>query len=189
MGKENRPDSVFAWMGLRSPRDFCRPIWLGPIVGSLLIALFAIVSVALLANFLFAVTGLDGFTSPAERHEAIRNTGLAVAALIGVPFLIWRSIVAQKQADTAEHGLMAERITKAIDQLGSDSIAVRTGAIYALESIMVDSEANRVRMWKIVNAYLNEEQRELRRNKKANNPPELREDIQAALSVLSQAED
>ncbi len=108
---------------------------------------------------------------------------------MGVPFVIWRSIVAQKQADVAEHGLMADRITKAIDQLGSDKIAVRTGAVYALESIMMDSEANRVRMWKIVNAFLNEEQKELRKKKKAPNPPELRADIQAALEVLSQSED
>jgi len=59
-------------------------------------------------------------------HEEIRNLGLSFAALIGLPFFIWRSFsldrssrAAQKQAENASKSHMADTYTKAIEQLGA----------------------------------------------------------------------
>lgn len=54
-----------------------------------------------------------------ESHEAVRNIGFALAAIIGLPFLIWRSVVAQSMATTAQQGLITDRINKAVEGLGA----------------------------------------------------------------------
>ena len=69
----------------------------------------------------------------------IRNLGLIVAAIIGLPLVIWRSVVAERQADaaqrqseTAQRGLLNERYQKGSEMLGSEVLTVRFGGIYAL---------------------------------------------------------
>ena len=49
-----------------------------------------------------------------------RGYAVILAALIGAPFVIWRTWVAQRQADTDEQGLITDRITKAVGQLGAE---------------------------------------------------------------------
>ncbi len=62
----------------------------------------------------------------------IRNLGLVVAAIIGLPLAVWRSIVAARQATTAQRGLLNERYQKGEEMLGSEGFSVRLGGIYAL---------------------------------------------------------
>ena len=62
----------------------------------------------------------------------IRNFGLVIAAVIALPLAIWRSIVAARQATTAQLGLLNERYQKGADMLGSEKLTVRLGGIYAL---------------------------------------------------------
>ena len=79
----------------------------------------------------------------------IRNLGLVVAAMIGLPFVIWRSIVADRQAATAQRqseiaqsGLLNERYQKGAEMLGSEVLAVRLGGIYALEALARENSGN-----------------------------------------------
>ena len=72
----------------------------------------------------------------------IRNIALVIAALIGLPIAIWRSMVAerqatasQSQAEIAERGLLNERYQKGAEMLGSDVLSVRLGGIYALRQL------------------------------------------------------
>lgn len=62
----------------------------------------------------------------------VRNVGLAVAAAIGLPIAIWRSVVAELQAKTAQRSLLNERYQKGAEMLGSEVLSVRLGGIYAL---------------------------------------------------------
>ncbi len=75
-------------------------------------------------------------------HEWLRSITFAIVAIIGLPFVIIRTIAVQKasaasykQAETAEQGHITERFTKAIEQLGSASNAIKLGGIFALEKI------------------------------------------------------
>jgi len=72
-------------------------------------------------------------------HESLRNLGLMLAGFVGVGLATWRSIVAGKQAKTAEQGLITDRFTKAIEQLGNENVSVRIGGLYALKRIAYDS--------------------------------------------------
>ena len=80
-----------------------------------------------------------------KRSEILRNLGLLVAAVVGVGFAIWRAITGHLQAKaslaqarTAESGHITDRFTRAIDQLGSEQLPVRLGAIYALWRLAED---------------------------------------------------
>lgn len=107
-----------------------------------------------------AVGYLAGLADPAiivwlgKYHEEVRNIGLVAAAVVGLPFAIWRVRTAAKQAEIAEASHHAELFTKAVEQLGADkpiwvdesrestprqvtvaNIEVRLGGIYALERL------------------------------------------------------
>ncbi len=65
----------------------------------------------------------------------LRNLALTVLAVIGLPLALWRSRVAERQANTAEHGLLNERYQKGAEMLGSTVLTVRLGGIYALSRL------------------------------------------------------
>jgi hypothetical protein len=54
------------------------------------------------------------------------------------------------------HGQITERFTRAIDQLGNESLDVRLGVIYALERIAKDSRHDHPQVVEILTAYIRE---------------------------------
>ena len=65
----------------------------------------------------------------------VRNIGLVIAALVALPLAIWRSLVAQRHADTAQQNLLNERYQQGAEMLGSEVLSVRLGGIYALRRL------------------------------------------------------
>jgi len=65
----------------------------------------------------------------------IRNIALVVAGAIALGLALWRSVVAERQANTAQHGLLNERYQKGAEMLGSGALSVRLGGIYALQHL------------------------------------------------------
>jgi hypothetical protein len=57
--------------------------------------------------------------------DDIRNTFLAIAALIGVRFLIWRTLISAKQTDINREAHYTALFTKAVEQLGADKVVKR----------------------------------------------------------------
>ncbi|MEL7215852.1 MAG: hypothetical protein AAGJ96_07985, partial [Pseudomonadota bacterium] len=98
------------------------PTWsggVGVLTGLFLLVvaiLSLVIMVAALVQALFVV--FDAELDSAD----LRNLTFFIAALVGAPFVIWRAIVAQKQADTAEQVLITERFTKAVEQLGAEKV-------------------------------------------------------------------
>ena len=128
MANGKKPD-FWNWIGLNTNPDYATaPKWLGSFIGwfvslvGLVLFVIAVGVIGWLVKSLFFPAG----TNPAE---SIRNLGLAAAAMIGVPFLIWRSIVAQKQVDVSEQGLITDRINKAVEGLGAQKTATRIGRV------------------------------------------------------------
>ena len=70
----------------------------------------------------------------------LRNVGMILAAAIGLPLAIWRSVIAERQADaarrqseTALQNLLNERFQKGAEMLGHPDIgSVRIGGMHAL---------------------------------------------------------
>lgn len=79
----------------------------------------------------------------ADRAKAINDIrttllqGLAGMALLVGAFFTWR------QLQVTRYGQLSSRFTSAVEQLGSPSVDVRIGAVFALERVAVDSREDR----------------------------------------------
>ena len=95
--------------------------------------------VVLVAALALSILFWDWLRGDESGSTTIRNLGLVIAAIVALPLAIWRSKVAERQADTAQRqsrtaqrGLLNERYQKGAEMLGSQVLAVRLGGIYAL---------------------------------------------------------
>jgi uncharacterized protein YjbI with pentapeptide repeats len=120
--------TVREWLGLNNALDLAKITWIGRVLGNALLLLFilgiiaTIIAVpAVFYQFLAAALGMEALNA-VEKHEAIRNTGLVVVAIIGAPFVVWRAVVAQKQVNVAEQSHITDRISKAVEQLGAEKV-------------------------------------------------------------------
>ena len=87
---------------------------------------------ALLAVLAGSIWCWDSWRGDESNGTGIRNLVLIMAAIGALPLAIWRSKVAERQAETAQLGLLNERYQKGAEMLGSDLLVVRLGGIYAL---------------------------------------------------------
>ncbi|NNF25072.1 MAG: hypothetical protein HKN63_09755 [Rhodobacteraceae bacterium] len=111
-----KDEGWLAWLGLRRTPDFSKSKTLGSVLGFLLLLVVLVTIIGALGaliQFLGAALHIGTFAGDAD-GAAIRNIGLVLAAVFGAPFIAWRSYVAQRQADTAEQGLITDRINKAV---------------------------------------------------------------------------
>ena len=118
---------------LNFARDVLVQVWFWLVIWGLLVVL--------------AAAGLwlkapDWLTQNESGSATIRNLVLGIATLIALPLGIWRSMVAERQADatqrqsqTASVSLLNERYQKGAEMLGSDVLSVRLGGIFALSSL------------------------------------------------------
>ncbi len=75
----------------------------------------------------------EWLTGGESASTTIRNLGLIIAAMVGLPLAVWRSLIAERQAETAQHNLLNERFHKGAEMLGHPQLrSVRLGGIYAL---------------------------------------------------------
>jgi uncharacterized protein YjbI with pentapeptide repeats len=92
----------------------------------------------------------------AKDSQGLYHLALIIAGAIGIPLLYVRTLAAHRQARTAEQGHITDRFTKAVEQLGSEKMAVRLGAIYALERISKDSRRDHWTIMETLTAYVRE---------------------------------
>lgn len=112
------------WLRLKRELNFSENVFLGGLLGFvLLLFVFTLVALSVAVLGMLVVMIVDaGILPSAERAESIRNLGLLLAATVGLPFLVWRSIVAQKQVSVAEQGHITDRINEAVKGLGAEKI-------------------------------------------------------------------
>jgi hypothetical protein len=65
----------------------------------------------------------------------------------------------QEQLTLTRQGQVAERFTRAVDQLGSDKLDVRLGGIYGLEQIANQSPGDRLQVFEVLTAYVRQHAR------------------------------
>ncbi|MGI3171558.1 pentapeptide repeat-containing protein [Pseudooceanicola sp. C21-150M6] len=122
--KEDQKITWLEWLGINSSPDLRKARRLGRLIGIVLVLNTASIGILVLIEIYQALLGIDLETDTTQ-HEAVRNVGLALAAIIGLPFIVWRSMVAQRQVNVAEEGLITDRINKAVAGLGTDKTVKR----------------------------------------------------------------
>ncbi len=169
-----------AWLRSRWQRLVA---WVGlpmAITVTVLGLVFAIIAIGLLAAFALALLKAIGAGTELE-GDAIRNIGLALAAFIGVPVLVWRNIVADRQARIADAALFNEKIHAASNDLHAvreitrgetntpeadvknireDDVTRRNTAIDRLESLAKERPEEAPRIGRMLSVYLRELSRE-----------------------------
>ena len=122
----------------------------------------------------------------------IRNLGLLIGGVVAMLLAVWRSIVAERQADTAQQSLLNERYQKGAEMLGIEALSVRLGGIYALERLAADYPGQyHVQIMKLLCAFARNptededyEKKLAERNVKPYTLPSPREDVQAAINAI-----
>ena len=108
--------------------------------------------------------------------------------------------IARENLRVAEEGKLTERFSKAVELLGSDKLDIRLGGIYTLERIAQDSLKDYWTVMEVLTAFVREQSRKEYRDyipSLSESPSSigiiddeltLREDIQAALTVIGRRE-
>jgi len=151
-----------------SIRGLCGAIFL------ILILLFFITCIALFIYFIIAIFGPVP-TSDNSRAVEIRKLGLSIAALIGLPFLIWRTVISSKQVEVSDRAHFNERLNDAgkllssqiekttlVKQNGSQTVlkelkkdlVARVSAIDNLESLSLERPSTSRRIAMLLATYV-----------------------------------
>ena len=70
----------------------------------------------------------------------IRNVVLILGTPLAILLAVWRSMVAQKQAEIAQVGLLSARYQRAVEMLGHELVSVRIGGVYALRNLALEHD-------------------------------------------------
>ena len=104
------------------------------------------------------------FVEPEKNHEVLRNVVLSIAALVSLPFVIWRaqandisSKASHRQSQTAIDSQINDRFTRAIDQFGNNKRSIRIGGIHALTKIAEDSPRDAQTIVNILCTYVRDQ--------------------------------
>ncbi len=167
-----------------------KPSTRGPRLGIALLLLAAVV------GGIWALYWAIGPRSDTARNEFTRTVVqiLGGGALLASLYFTYRNLLENQQANRERERLsqqanLTDRFAKAVEQLASDKLEVRLGAIYALERLARDSERDHATIMELLTAYVRE--RAPRQDGEGHAPPtsgeappRLATDTQATLTVI-----
>ena len=100
---------------------------------------FCAVIATVVLSIVFLIVFWEWLSGGESGSTTIRNIALVAAGLIALPLAIWRGVVANRQANTAQQGLLNERYQRGAEMLGNEVLSVRLGGIYALQRLAEES--------------------------------------------------
>jgi uncharacterized protein YjbI with pentapeptide repeats len=112
-----------------------------------------------------------------SQWDEVRTGLLILAALLGAPFVIWRTVIAARQAEIAQQSHFTDLYSKGVEMLGADktakrrvkkdgaeewetvetsepNIEVRLGGVYALERVAGQSDNDYRAIVEVLAAYV-----------------------------------
>jgi uncharacterized protein YjbI with pentapeptide repeats len=89
-----------------------------------------------------------------DRHTAIANTRTSLVAMLAAIGVAGGLAYTARTYRLSREGHITDRYSTAVEQLGSDKMAVRLGGIYALERLMRDSPADQPTITETLAAYV-----------------------------------
>lgn len=159
----------------------------------------------LLVLVLLSVEHWDYLNKSEVATASLRNLFIVLAAVIGIPLAIWRSLVAKQQANASEHQaktaekrLRNETYEKGAEMLGSQTPSVRLGGIYSLKGLANEKpEEYQEQVMELLCAFIRNPPQEKEQTEKGNQqrttkteerkpslPPILRDDVQTVINII-----
>jgi uncharacterized protein YjbI with pentapeptide repeats len=168
---DRRPATVAGWL-----RKTGIPLWLAAFVGLVFAILFVM---ALWASFGALWSQIATPARPGEGTSGLGTSAL-IAALLGAPLILWRTMVAQRTVNIAQESHVTDLLARAVEQLGAEktvkrapapdfkgktaearvteetvpNLEVRIGAILALERLARQNLDVHVQIMEILTAYV-----------------------------------
>jgi hypothetical protein len=135
-------------------------ILIGIIIGAVVVYVLAVHVPPLLVEVSSETTA----DRRSELENDVRSTLLGSLAGVLFPvtaFFTWRQVqVAQRRLDVEQQGQVTERFSRAVEQLGYETVDVRLGGLFSLERLAVeDPERFAANVYEILVAYLREHTR------------------------------
>jgi hypothetical protein len=172
----------------RIPRELVVGALLLLVIAAILAAVFGPIADLIAAHDVGSLTGFQRAVHLPTARDAARGRLLQLAGLFTLIVVLFnaRSFFLQRQ------GLVLDRYTKAIEQLGSKELEVRSGGIYALERIARDDASYQPTVMAVLAAYIREHSREQEPPTEAEHAvphgqvakQTTHHDVQAALTVI-----
>ncbi len=169
-----------------------RQRWVPPSIAGMIVVLAGLVVYA--PSWLVAKDTAAGTLTAEQRVNATSDARTALLQAVGGLLLATGAAATWRQVRISREGQVTERFTRAVDQLGSEHLDVRLGALYALERIAFDSPGDRRTIAEILTAYIRQRAPwpptrpgQYRADWPLDQQPDLRTrapDVQAALTVL-----
>jgi Pentapeptide repeats (8 copies) len=154
------------------------------VVAAAVYAIFLPVSDLIARHDVGAITGRGYGAALARARDAARGRLLQLAGVFTVLVILFNA----RAFFLARQGLIADRYTKAVEQLGSKQLDVRIGGIYALELVARDSPRDHPTIMEVLGAFIREHSREQWPVPESADAPAperaTRPDVQAALTVI-----
>src|SRR5262249_15564311 len=142
----------------------------------------------------------DLITAENNARVTIAQTIGGLLVILGIYATFRNMQIARENLRVAEEGKLTERFSKAVELLGSDKLDIRLGGIYTLERIAQDSLKDHWTVMEVLTAFVREQSRKEYRDYIPSlsesssyidiieDDLTLREDIQAALTVIGRRE-
>ena len=89
-----------------------------------------------------------------ENADVMRNLILLIAGIVGWYFLARRTKAAEREAKTAEQGLIVDRLARAIEQIDNKKSSVRLGGVLGLEQIANTHEEERKKIARVLLSFI-----------------------------------
>jgi|GEM_PF-3274445 len=175
--RDNQTTDFINWLGFKKKIDFSNSKNFGRIIGFVLLligGIFLLSVLIIFIKFLFIALSSSSYLSGSD-GSVIRNYGLVLVALLGSPFVVWRSIVAAKQVNIADEALFNDKIAAAANDLSArkevtrsvtqdgkevvlreweDDLVARAAAINRLEGLALERKEISPRIVRLLATYV-----------------------------------
>ena len=143
--------------------------------------------VPLAVSVLLSVVFWDWLNAGESGSTTIRNIGLVIAGPVALPLAVWRSLVAERQADTAQQSLLNERYQQGAGMLGNEVLSVRLGGIYTLQRLAEEHpEQYHIQVMRLFCSFVRQPTKDegIKARSGTEEAPRLRVDVQAVMAAI-----
>lgn len=131
-----------------------------------------------------SVTGLAHETAVDNARGRLLTLGAGLFAAGALVFTALTFNLSQRTFAQADRAQVTDRYTKAVEQLGSDKMDVKVGAIYSLEHVAKDSDEYHRTVIEVLSAFIRVNSQQTWPENAKEEDRSTRPDVQAALTVL-----